>query len=115
MTDAAVPEQLRTMRASLQMIDLQLDRTKLPMEGMSDLKSDIDGLRMRLWAIMAARSDKTGPGVLERFRLRRATEMMNQVITELESGVMAMDYPELKQLEERVRRYLTILSRARPG
>jgi hypothetical protein len=101
-------DHVRSMRASLQMIDLQLGRSKLSREGIADLKSEVDSVRLRIWSIMAAELANEGPAGLERFRLRRVVEMTSQVCDDLEEGTMAAAHPELEQLQAVSRRFLAL-------
>ncbi len=93
-------DHVRSMRASLQMLDLQLGRSQLSAEGIADLKREVDNMRLRIWAIMAATAEQQPPGSLERFRLRRAIEITSTVTEELERGEMAAGHPELDTLNE---------------
>jgi hypothetical protein len=101
-------DHVRSMRASLQMIDLQLDRSKLSREGIADLKSEVDSVRLRIWSIMAAEMANEGPAGLERFRLRRAVEMTSKVCDDLEQGTMTAAHPELEQLQAVSQRFLAL-------
>lgn len=102
---------IETMRASLQMLDLQLDRAGLSPQGIADLKSEIDSMRLRLWGIMSADRGKAVPHALERFRLRRGTEIISQIADELEKGGSPADVPEALTLGEAAERLLRALGR----
>lgn len=106
MKKQTLDDHVRSMRASLQMIDLQLDRSKLSREGIADLKSEVDSVRLRIWSIMAAEMANEGPAGLERFRLRRAVEITSQLCDDLERGAMSAVHPELEQLRGLSRRFL---------
>ena len=104
MSEETVSEHLRSMRAALQMINLQLGRSGIAFEGISDLKSEIDNLRLRIWAIMAADRDGQSPASLERFRIRRAMEITGAIAKELEQGAMSARHPELVALDAQTQR-----------
>ena len=108
MKQQTLDDHVRSMRASLQMIDRQLDRSKLSPEGIADLKSEVDSVRLRIWSIMAAEMANEGPAGLERFRLRRAVEMTSKVCDDLEQGTMTAAHPELEQLQAVSRRFLAL-------
>ena len=108
MKQQTLDDHVRSMRDSLQMIDLQLDRSKLSREGIADLKSEVDSVRLRIWSIMAAEMANEGPAGLERFRLRRAVEMTSKVCDDLEQGTMTAAHPELEQLQAVSRRFLAL-------
>ena len=113
MKQQTLDDHVRSMRASLQMIDLQLDRSKLSREGIADLKSEVDSVRLRIWSIMAAEMANDGPAGLERFRLRRAVEMTSKVCDDLEQGTTAAAHPELEQLQAVSRRFLALREAAK--
>jgi hypothetical protein len=98
MTEVRVSDHIRSMRSTLQMIDLQIASTRVPAEGLDELKREIDNMRLRIWAIMAADSEGGGPEALERFRLRRAVEMNHKIVSELEKGEMSSNHAELQVL-----------------
>ena len=100
MSELTVRDYVSSMRASLQMIDLQLDRSRISVEGIADLKAEVDNMRLRIWAIMASEQGKEGPVSLERFRLRRAIEITGKVAEDLEGGKMSGKHPELVRLRD---------------
>ena len=102
------------MRASLQMIDLQLDRSKLSFAGIADLKSEVDSVRLRIWSIMASEMANEGPAGLDRFRVRRAIEITSRICDDLVQGRMTGDHPELEQLRELSQRFVGLFPAARP-
>jgi hypothetical protein len=117
MSEMSPSDHVRSMRASLQMLDLQVGRSVLSAAGIADLKREIDNVRLRIWAIMAAEAEHQGPGSLERFRLRRAIEITSTVTEELERGSMASEHAELDALEKLGPRFSLALrsARARPS
>ena len=116
MQEMTPSDHVASMRASLQMLDLQVGRSTLSAEGIADLKREIDNVRLRIWAIMTAEAEKQGPGSLERFRLRRAIEITTTVTEELERGSMSPKHAELDALEKLGPRFTHALrsARARP-
>ena len=100
MAEVRVSDHVRSMRSALQMIDGQIASSQVPLEGMDDLKREIDNMRLRIWAIMAAEAEGGGPEALDRFRLRRAVEMNHKIVVDLEKGAMSPKHAELKVLNE---------------
>jgi hypothetical protein len=100
MSDPTARDQVSSMRASLQMLNLQLDRTGISLSGLTDLKAELDNMRLRVWAIMAAERANEGPESLERFRLRRAIEINSKVAEDLDGGRMSPHHPELTGLKD---------------
>lgn len=97
---AETRDHVRSMRTTLQMIDQQIAEKRVPVAGLDELKREIDSMRLRIWAIMAAEAEGGGPEALDRFRLRRAVEMNHQIVTDLEKGVLSPAHAELKVLNE---------------
>jgi hypothetical protein len=100
MTESRIGDHVQSMRSTLQMIDQQIAEKRVPLAGMDELKREIDNMRLRIWAIMAAESEGGGPEALERFRLRRAVEMNHRIVADLESGELSPAYAELRLLNE---------------
>jgi hypothetical protein len=112
-TERTLDDHVRSMRASLQMIDLQLDRSKLSGAGIADLKSEIDSVRLRIWSIMASELANEGPGGLDRFRIRRAIEITTKICDDLERGIMGVQPPELEPLEALCLRFVALRKAAK--
>jgi hypothetical protein len=100
MAEVRIGEHVRSMRSTLQMIDVQIAQARVPIEGIEELKREIDNMRLRIWAIMAADAEGGGPEAIERFRLRRAVEINHKIVDELEKGAMSPSHAELKVLNE---------------
>jgi len=100
MPEIKLGEHVRSIRSTLQMIDQQIAGKRVPLAGMDELKREIDNMRLRIWAIMAAEAEGGGPDALNRFRLRRAVEMNHKIVADLESGELNPGYAELKLLNE---------------
>jgi hypothetical protein len=105
-----IENHVSSMRASLQMIDLQLDRSKLSRAGIADLKSEVDNMRLRIWSIMASEMANEGPGGLDRFRIRRAIEITGKICDDMERGTMARDHSELEDLKRLSQRFISLAS-----
>ena len=100
MPETKLGEHVRSIRSTLQMIDQQIAGKRVPLAGMDELTREIDNMRLRIWAIMAAEAEGGGPDALDRFRLRRAVEMNHKIVADLESGELNPGYAELKLLNE---------------
>lgn len=100
MPETRIGEHVHSIRSTLQMIDQQIAGKRVPLAGMDELKREIDNMRLRIWAIMAAEAEGGGPDALNRFRLRRAVEMNHKIVADLESGELNPGYAELKLLNE---------------
>jgi hypothetical protein len=96
-------KQLAGLRAAVQSIDERLASGNVPPGDISNLKADVDDLRLHIWASMSA-AGSDDAHVRERFRLRRAADICRSVAGLLERGGLPADLPELAALGEEVRR-----------
>lgn len=115
MSPADVSEELQKMRAALQAIEQRLQAKAVPLSGVQDLKSGVDELRLRLWAILSASNNPDPASTLERFRLRRATEILDSINGDIASGALRTSHKEIGMLEERAERLVAVLRRAAPN
>lgn len=100
MEPTSLSQQVDSIRATLQAIESELDRGRIPAEGLRDFKAAVDDIRLRVWNIMAASKAQDYRGALERFRLRRAVEITGTVAEALRSGEIQGHHPEVNQLRE---------------
>jgi hypothetical protein len=115
MPDIAPESTIRTIRATVQSIELKLRHGDLPEEGLADLKAAIDDARLRLWAVISAADSATPEDVLLRFRLRRATEICRSVTADIGVGGLGAHQRELMELREAVQAMLDRLTAAIRG
>ncbi|HET7602659.1 MAG TPA: hypothetical protein VFK36_06540 [Gemmatimonadales bacterium] len=109
-------EELQKMRAALQAIEQRLQAKSVPMSGVQDLKSGVDELRLRLWAILSASNNPDPQSTLERFRLRRATEILDSLQADIVAGKLRTSHKEVGMLVERAERIIAALRpAAKPG
>ena len=113
MPEMTPSDHVSSIRASLQMLDVQVGRSLLSGEGLADLKREVDNMRLRIWAIMTAEAGQQAPGSLERFRLRRAIEITSKITEELERGEMSVEHPEIGVLDDLVPRLTHAVRSAR--
>jgi hypothetical protein len=104
MSPADVSDELQKMRAALQAIEQRLQSKAVPLSGVQDLKSGVDELRLRLWAILSASNNPDPSGTLERFRLRRATEILDSINADIASGALRRSHKEIGLLVDRAER-----------
>ena len=106
--------QISAMLASLQTIEGQLARGDVRGQGLEDLKMGVDDLRLRIWAIMAAATSGEA-GALERFRLRRAIDVLGNVRDEIMSGTIDSGHPEVAALKASAQSLITALDSLKAG
>jgi hypothetical protein len=105
---------INAMLASLQTIEGQLARGDVRGQGLEDLKMGVDDLRLRIWAIMAA-STSGESGALERFRVRRAIDVLGNMRDEIISGAIDPAHSEVATLKASAQRLLTALESVATG
>ena len=86
------------MTAALQAFETSLAAQDVPLEVVSDFKSSIDDLRLRIWGLLTARSVGDQLAFQHRFRLRRAREMCLQLGLDLRENQIPVDPEELRKL-----------------
>jgi len=106
---------LAEVRAKIQDVDWILSSGRFPPEGMLDLKSAVDDLRNRIWALVTAAGAEEPPKVLARFRARRAAEMLRAARQDLRDGHLALERNEMLALSEASRDLLTAAGAPSPG
>ena len=99
--ETATPEDvIQSIRATVQSMEVKLQRGNLPEDGLSDLKSAVDDARLRLWAMLTAKAATAPEEVLKRFRIRRATEICRDAAADLDSGTPGAHQRELLALRD---------------
>lgn len=106
---------LTDVRAKIQDVDWILSSGRFPREGFLDLKSAVDDLRNRIWALVTAAGAEDPGQVLARFRARRAAEMLRATLRDLLEGRIGLERTELLALTDASRDLLAESSRQPPG
>jgi hypothetical protein len=100
MTDPAFAGQLSALTAALESFEKRIISEEVPKEALAGLKSAVDDLRLRLWGVLSTGSADDYRAFQERFRLRRATEICEDIESELSTGLMNPRHEELGRLGE---------------
>jgi hypothetical protein len=100
MTDPAFAGQLSALTAALESFEARIIKEEVPKEALAGLKSAVDDLRLRLWGVLSTGSADDYRAFQERFRLRRATEICDDIESELSTGLMNPRHEELGKLGE---------------
>lgn len=98
MSNSSATHSVATLRSALSAIDSQLTAGSLAADGLADLKSAIDDVRLRLWGALMTSDPQDYNGFRQRFRLRRATEICLGVATDLAEGALPGTHDELPGL-----------------
>jgi hypothetical protein len=107
-----VQQRLATLTAALRTFEQSLAAHDVPLDIVSDFKSSVDDLRLRLWGLLTARNADDQLVFQRRFRLRRLREMCLQIGTELREGEIPLDHEELHKLVVAARSLVTAASKA---
>jgi hypothetical protein len=103
MSQPGFAEQVGTLHTALLAIEARVSSGEIPVEALTDFKSSVDDLRLRLWGLVSAGSANDYRGFQERFRLRRAKEICLGLESDLRSGAMSGRHEELAPLGQAAR------------
>ncbi len=112
MTELDLGKQVANIRAVLQTVEAQVARGRIPEEGLADFKSAVDDVRLRLWGIMSASSSGEYDSFVQRFRLRRATEILRELAQDVQQGKVAKGHPEMEWLTEAAQNLIALTAQA---
>ena len=113
--DPTLDNQVASIRLTLQAVEAQVGSGRIQKGALDDLKSAVDEIRLRIWAIMSAAAEKSDGLALERFRLRRAIEFCDSLNREFELGTMQAHHRECIGLKTSLDRLAAHLTKANPG
>jgi transcriptional regulator with XRE-family HTH domain len=86
------------LQTELRNIDAKLTDGSLSPEGLADLKSAVDDVRLRLWGALIADQPAEDATFRQRFRITRVSEICRGVATDLQDGALPWSQPELQAL-----------------
>jgi hypothetical protein len=98
MADQELNKQLANIKAVLESVENQVSRGKVPPTGLEQVKSSVDDVRLRLWAIMSAASSGEYENFAQRFRLRRAVETLQGLADDVTAGKISSEHMEFQAL-----------------
>jgi hypothetical protein len=75
------------------MDQLELIGSETP-DGLEDLKSAVDEVRLRLWGVLMAAHSPGDKGFGDRFRLRRVTEIIQGIIKDVDAGRLQISHKD---------------------
>ncbi|HEY7637140.1 MAG TPA: hypothetical protein VH763_16435 [Gemmatimonadales bacterium] len=100
MPQVGFTEQIATLNATLQAIESRVASGEVTRDALTEFKSSVDDMRLRLWGLLSAGSANDYRAFQERFRLRRAKEICRGLETDLRNGGMSTRHEELPALAE---------------
>ncbi len=110
--DPTLASQVNSIRLTLQAVEAQVGNGKIQKGALDDLKSAVDEIRLRIWAIMSAAAEGSDGLALQRFRLRRAIEFCDSLNQEFEGGSMSAKHRECVNLASVLGKLTTSLKKA---
>jgi hypothetical protein len=106
--------QVNSIRLTLQAVEAQVGSGRIQKDALEELKSAVDEIRLRIWAIMSAAAEGSDGLALQRFRLRRAIEFCDGLNREFESGTMSARHRECAILQAVLAKLTASLAKAVP-
>ncbi len=105
--------EVSTISSTLQTLEEHVEHGGVAAQGLEDLKSALDDLRLRAWGLLMAASADDYRGFQERFRIRRTREMCAALSADLRTGKLSAANPELPALGTAARDVATSVDDAR--
>ncbi len=112
--DPTLASQVNSIRLTLQAVEAQVSNGKIQKGALDDLKSAVDEIRLRIWAIMSAAAEGNDGLALQRFRLRRAIEFCDTLNQEFQAGTMSGRHRECAILQAVLVKLTASLAKALP-
>jgi hypothetical protein len=100
MPDFSPAVSVATLQHELRYIDAKLNDGSLSPDGLTELKSAVDDVRLRLWGALLAEHPADYAAFRQRFRVHRAAEICRGVEADLEDGALPWINPEIQSLGE---------------
>jgi hypothetical protein len=98
MSQFAWPEQVATLSSMLSTLEGQVSRGDPGTPDLTEFKSALDDLRLRTWGLLTAINTDDPHAFQERFRTHRGTEMCRALTTDLRTGKLSSQQPDLPAL-----------------
>ena len=99
MTTPASNPALGEVRSAIRAMAQRLEQAPdLPQEGVADLKTAVDDIRIRLWGVLMAGDSADYQGFVGRFRMKRAAECCRGIEEDVTAGRLHADSLESKML-----------------
>jgi transcriptional regulator with XRE-family HTH domain len=95
--ESSAAASVATLQTELRNIDAGLTDGSLTPEGLADLKSAVDDVRLRLWGALIA-DQPADTTFRQRFRITRVAEICRSVAADLQDGALPWSQPDLQTL-----------------
>lgn len=95
-------QQIHRLQTELEDVEFRLRQNDIPVLVLEDFKSAIDHVRLTVWGVLqASGSDRyEAAATIVRFRMRRADDLCQQIISNIDAQDITVESPELKKLHE---------------
>lgn len=114
MSEFTWSEPVTLLGTMLDTLEDQLRRGEAGPPGLEEFKSALDDLRLRTWSLLAAAHADDPHAFQERFRTHRGTEMCRALATDLRTGKLSGQQPDLPALATAARELAAAVKEARP-
>jgi hypothetical protein len=115
MTGSSFTAQVDALNLLLHEIEGRIGRGESPAVDLTEFKSAVDELRLRLWALLGAGSANDYRSFQDQFRLRRAREICLGVERDLRQGAISPRHDELRPLGTAADALARAVAEADPG
>jgi DNA-binding transcriptional regulator YbjK len=115
MGEPTFAEQVTSLNSALHAIEKRMSQGEIPTGALTEFKSSVDDLRLRLWGLLSAGSANDYRAFQESFRLRRTKEICRGVEADLRSGAMSTRHEELPTLGAAAGELSLTITDLRPG
>jgi len=112
MTTDPLAQQIAQLRNQLTAVDAQLAKGSSAPAGLEDLKEAVDNMRTNVWAVLSASRSKDYPEFIARFRLRRAIDILKQVVQEIDESGRRGALSEYAELQIQMQRAQEAMARS---
>lgn len=92
-TSDMVRTHIKEVRTALNALEKGADRADRLPEGVRDLSRAVDGVRRSVWAVLEAQHTRDYASFLSRVRVRRATEVCEEVLADLSAEAVPRTTP----------------------
>ncbi|HSM17897.1 MAG TPA: hypothetical protein VK845_13000 [Gemmatimonadales bacterium] len=99
MVQHELAQRVQDLKNALTSIETEVKGGKTRPEGLEDLKAVVDNVRLSLWAILSSAQADDYEAFIGAFRLRRATDICQQVLADIRAGNMNGASPEFVEFK----------------
>lgn len=110
MSQEKIVEEIQQLKKTLEEMEKRLAAGDVPLAVLEDFRMAVDHIRTTVWTLIAnpASDEYEVTSNIARFRLKRATQMFRQILSDIDTNEVTVDMPELVEfhatLQEAVER-----------